>query len=126
MSIWQSVQYCTLFYRAMAKNGSQVAACCTKRTDGLILGCFSDDSRSGLVRVLFVHVSESRPGNALHHGAIPGYKLEIRRFRFLVNAYNDKYSIVAQDGNAVVLFRNTRFHALSLRRPRLPPPAHGC
>ena len=69
----------------------------------LIFCGFPYDPRCGLVHVLFIHVSEIRPGNTLHQGAIPGYKLEVGRFRFLVNAYDDKYSIMAQGGNAVVL-----------------------
>ena len=72
--------------------------------------------RSGLVRVLFVHVLQSRPWNALHYWPVASDKLKVGGFRFLINVHHGQYPVVALSGNAVVLPWNTECHADSLRR----------
>jgi hypothetical protein len=72
--------------------------------------------RSGLVRVLFVHVLQSRPWNALHYWPVASDKLKVGGFRFLINVHHGQYPVMALSGNAVVLPWNTECHADSLRR----------
>src|ERR1022692_3679094 len=73
--------------------------------------------RSGLVRVLFVHVLQSRPWNALHYWPVASDKLKVGGFRFLINVHHGQYPVVALSGNAIVLPWNAECHVPSLRRP---------
>ena len=80
------------------------------------VGRFPDDSGSGLVHILFVHVLQSRPWNALHYRPVASDKLKVGGFRFLINVHHGKYPVVALSGNAVMLPWNAECHGDSLRR----------
>ena len=78
---------------------------------------FCDDPRSRLVHVLFVHVLQRRPWNALQYRSVASDKLKVGSFRFLINVHHGQYPVVALSGNAVVLPWNAECHVPSLRRP---------
>src|ERR1019366_7769077 len=74
--------------------------------------------RSGLAHVLFVHVLQSRPWNALHYWPVASDKLKVGGFRFFINVHHGQYPVVALNGNAVVFPWNAECHAPSLRHSR--------
>jgi hypothetical protein len=70
----------------------------------------ADQSSAGLARVLFAHVTKSRPRNASYRGTIAGDKLKIGGFCLIINVHNGQYPIVALNGNAVMCLRNSECH----------------